>query len=102
MTKKMLDNELVDLTPQEQAEYDERQISGAAESAAQEVVKVNSETIHAAVETRMAQIRTARTALVNGTIFGAFTPQEKAVIDGLLQNDLHFSRIVLTRYDGTS
>jgi hypothetical protein len=99
--KKMLNDQLVDLTPAEQAQYDADQISGAAQATAQATVQGNADTIRTGIGNRMAGIRTARTALANGTIFASLSTNEKAVIDGLLQDDLYLGRIVLNLYDGT-
>jgi len=101
MTKKMMNNQLVDLTPQEQADYDAQQISGAAQAAANAVIQGNAATLRTNIAARMAGIRTARTALGNGTIFAGLSVNEKAVIDGLLQDDLYLGRLALSLFDAT-
>lgn len=62
----------------------------------------NEQTIRASIVTRLAKIRTARTALSNGNIFASLSVNEKAVIDGLLEDDLYLGRIVLSLFDGTA
>lgn len=50
----------------------------------------------------MTQLRQARTALAGGAIFASLSANEKAVIDGLLADDIYISRLVLNLYDGTT
>lgn len=93
---------LVPMTPAEQAQFDADQAAAATASASAATVASNRGSIAQAAQTRLAQIRTARTALTNGTIFAAFSASEKAVIDGLLQDDLLLIRLGINLYDGTN
>lgn len=101
MAKKMMNDQLVDLTPEEQAAYDAQQIAGASQSAAEKSLAQNAVEIRANILTRMDSVRTARTALANGNIFSSMSANEKLVIDGLLQDDLYLGRLILGLFDAT-
>lgn len=93
---------LVQMTPAEQAILDAEQAADAAASTAQAAAAANEQTIAASLQTRLAQIRTARTAIANGTIFAGLSANEKAVIDGLLADDIYLARLSLELFDGTT
>jgi hypothetical protein len=90
------------MTPAEQAQYDADEAAWAADTAAQLILLNNASAIRTAINTRLAQIRTARTALAGGSIFAALSANEKAVIDGLLADNLYLGRLTLNLYDGIS
>lgn len=92
----------VPLTPEEVAARDQEAADNVTAKAAAAVLDGNCDTIEAAINTRLAKIRTARTALAAGNIFAALSVNEKAVIDGLLEDDLYLGRMVLELFDGTA
>jgi hypothetical protein len=89
------------MTPEEEAQHNADRASGAAAASVAATQLTNEQTIISQLAGRMAQIRTARTGLANGTIFAALSANEKAVIDGLLQDDLYLGRMVLQMFDST-
>jgi hypothetical protein len=93
---------LVSMTPAEQAQYDADQAANATSATAAAQWLANEATITTAITTRLAQIRTARTAISNGTLFASLTANEKAVIDGLLADDIYLARLTLDLFDATS
>jgi hypothetical protein len=93
---------LVPLSDVELAQYQADQTAGLAAAQQQATYATNAAMISTAVMNRLAQIRTARTALANGQIFAALSANEKAVIDGLLVDDIYLGRIVLELFDGTT
>lgn len=93
---------LVPMTPAEEAQAQADSAAGLAAANAASVLNGNHATILTAVNTRMAKLRTARTALAAGNIFASLSVNEKAVIDGLLEDDLYLGRLVLHLFDGTS
>lgn len=72
-----------------------------AQQAAQ-TATANAAAITQAITARLAQVRTARAALANGTIFAGLSAAEKAVLDGLLQNDIYLGRIALGLFEATT
>lgn len=92
----------VPLTAEEEALYDADQASGAVSAAAAAAANANAATLRAAVTGRMTQLRNARTAIAAGNLFAGLSTNEKAVIDGLLEDDLYLARLVLGLYDGTA
>lgn len=92
----------VPLTPVEEAALDADQTALAAAATVQAGRLANQQSVRASITARMAQIRTARTALTNGNIFSALSVNEKAVIDGLLEDDLYLARLTLDLYEGTA
>lgn len=93
---------LVQFTPEEEAQADADQAAWAVFAADVAAKNANASTVRASLNTRLAKLRTARTALGNGTIFGSFSVNEKAVIDGLLEDNLYLARLTLDLYDGTA
>jgi len=93
---------LVRMTPEEQAQYDRDQAEAAAAAAAAAVSEANAAAIIGNLTSRMTQIRTARSALLGGTIFPSLSQAEKNVLDGLLVDDLYLTRAVLRLYDAVS
>lgn len=92
---------LVPMTPAEQAQRDADEAIGVAASRASEAARANLVAITAAITGRMASLRTARTALAAGSIFGSFNSNEKKVLDALLQDDLQLARLVLELFDAS-
>lgn len=90
------------MTPAEQADFDALQQSAAAAQATTNVHLANETTVQAALTSRFALIRTARTAIANGNLFASLSANEKAVIDGLLLDDLYLGRLALELYDSTT
>lgn len=94
--------QLVQFTAAEEAQADADQAAFAVVVADTAAKDANASTVRGTLNTRMAKIRTARTALGNGTIFATLSVNEKAVLDGLLEDDLYLARLTLDLYDGTA
>jgi hypothetical protein len=90
------------MTPAEQAQFDADQQAAATAQTAANVLMANAATITTTLQTRLPQIRTARTMISNGTIFAGLSANEKAVLDGLLADDIYLSRLVLELFDATT
>lgn len=93
---------LVPLTTAEQTQLDTDRTAAATAAATTATTTANQQTLQQAVQNRLAGIRTARQAIAAGTIFAGLTANEKAVIDGLLQDDLRLIRLVTNLYDATN
>lgn len=93
---------LVPMTAAEQAQFDADQAAAAQVAADAAAKAANAATIRDTLNTRIAKLRTARTALSNGTIFASLSVNEKAVMDGLLEDNLYLARLTLNLYDGTA
>jgi hypothetical protein len=93
---------LVPLTSAEQTQLDTDQQTFQAIAAQQATFAASLATIQQNIASRLAQIRTARAALADGTIFASLSANEKAVIDGLLVDDIYLGRIALELFDGTT
>lgn len=93
---------LVPMTAAEETQLATDQAASAAATAATETQIANVATIRTSLQARMTKIRQARTALGNGNIFAAFTANEKAVIDGLLEDDIYLARLTLQLFDATT
>lgn len=92
----------VPLTPAEEAQFDADQIAGATAASAADTRNANVSTIQTSISGRLTKIRQARNALAAGNIFAALSVNEKAVIDGLLEDNLYLARLTLNLYDGTA
>lgn len=90
------------MTPAEVAQHDADVAASQAAAAESGILNGNHATILATINTRLAEIRTARTAIANGTIFTGLNANEKAVIDGLLEDDVYLARLALGLFDGTT
>lgn len=90
------------MTPAEVAQYQADQTVAAAAAATQTTQATNLSTIQQTLTNRLAQIRTARAAIAAGTLFASLTVNEKAVIDGLLADDIYIARLVLEQFDATT
>lgn len=93
---------LVLMTAEEEAQLAADGAAWAAAAAAAAITSGNATTIRDAINARMEKLRQARTALAAGSIFAALSMNEKAVIDGLLEDNLYLARIVPNLYDGTA
>lgn len=93
---------LVTLSTDEEAQRLIDLSTGGTMSAQQSIWVSNYGTIVAGIAARLANIRTARQALAGGTIFSGLSTNEKAVIDGLLQDDLYFGRMLIEAFDATT
>ena len=91
---------LVELTAEEEAAFAAEREAAATASAAFAERVANAAAISTAIRDRMSGIRQARTAIGNGNLFAGLSVNEKAVIDGLLEDDLYLARIALREYDG--
>ena len=96
------DGHLVPLTPEEEAQLDADQAAGVLQAKADSIQYANAAAVRDLLAARMTKLRQARTALGNGNIFAALGVNEKAVIDGLLEDNLYLARLTLNLYDGTS
>lgn len=87
--------------------YDDTADKAAAAAAAtaqqqQQQQQSNQSTIDGALQTRLDQLRQARSALAAGTLFAALGTNEKKTIDALLQDDIQICRLLLGLLDGTA
>lgn len=92
----------VPMTAAEQAEFDALQSAAATQTAAQQQAAQTAQTITDNLNGRMVKIRQARTALANGNLFAAMSANEKAALDGLLEDDLYLIRLALHQYDAVA
>ena len=93
---------LVAMTAAEEAQAAADAAAGQAAAAAAVIVDANAATIVSAIGSRLPKLRAARTALAGGTVFASLSVNEKAVIDGLLEDDLYLARLMLRLLDGTA
>lgn len=93
---------LVPMTAEEEAQLAADLAASAAADEEQAERDENADTIRAGIQSRMVQIRQARTAIGNGNLFAGLSANERAVIDGLLQNDLYMGRILLNQFEATT
>lgn len=93
---------LVPMTAEEEAQHDADQAAGTAQATAAQQAAQTAATIADNLNTRMVKIRQARTALANGNLFAAMSANEKATIDGLLEDDLYLARLALHLYDAVA
>jgi hypothetical protein len=87
--------------PMTDAEYAQMQTDNAA-AVVNAGMEANAATLRGSLNARLALIRTARAAIAGGSIFATLTANEKAVIDGLLQDDLYLGRLVLDLFDAVT
>lgn len=92
---------LVPMTAAEQAQLDADQSVGLAARVADDAKDSNRASVVAAIGSRMATLRQARSALAGGSIFAGLSAKERGVIDLLLQDDLQFGRLALQLFDAT-
>lgn len=90
------------MTDAELAQYQTDQAAGTAQATAAQQTAQTAAAIADNLNARMVKIRQARTALASGNVFAAMTANEKAIIDGLLEDDLYLARLALHLYDAVT
>lgn len=75
--------------------------AAAQKAAADATASANHSALDNALQTRMDQLRQARTALAAGTLFASLGTNEKKTIDALLQDDIQICRLLLDLLDAT-
>jgi hypothetical protein len=93
---------LVQMTAAEETQLAADRAAWAAAATDESAKAANAEGVRNALQSRMAKLRQARNALASGAIFAGLSANEKAVMDGLLEDNLYLARLTLNLYDGTA